>query len=441
MSESRIPYFRIVQALTTEPWAITEDMYALMLDRVLNHAHTDLQALETQVGRPLENTGGRVSVRGRTAILGIEGPIVRYASLFDAVSGLTSVESLARDLETALADPKIEQVVLNINSPGGQVDGINAMADFIRSARDRKPVYAYVDGRAASAAYWLASATERIVAEEAARVGSIGVIASVLDNSAAQERQGVKRYTIVSSQSPKKGLSVSSAEGRTQIQAMVDSAADLFISKVAAFRGATPERVQSDFGQGFVVTTGEAMKAGMIDGVSPFEGFLKGLTERAPVFVLGQPAAPAAIQKETVMADTQPNPQPVPAAPPAPQAAAPPVPPPLPAQPDAAAIATAERARVQLILTSPEAEGRESFARFLAFERPEMSAEIAIMTLKASPKAAAPAPVNPLEHAMAQVSNPKVGVIDTTQVEGTAQEEAGRILAFVPQTRKVKRAS
>jgi signal peptide peptidase SppA len=437
MTEVRIPYFRIVQALTTEPWAITEDMYSLILDRVLNHAETDVRALETQMGRPLDNTGNRVTMRGRTAVLGIDGPLVRYGSVFDSVSGLTSVEFLARDLETALADPKVENVVLNINSPGGQVDGINALSDFIRASQDRKPIYAYVDGLAASAAYWIASATERIVAEEASRVGSIGVIASVMDNSAAQERQGLKRYTIVSSQSPKKGLSVSSADGRSQLQAMVDSAAELFISKVAAFRGVTPERVTSDFGQGFVVTTGEARKAGMIDGVSPFEGFLKGLAERAPVFVLGQPAAPAALQKETVMADTQP----VPAAPPAPVAAAPPVPPPLPAQPDAATLtqaATAERQRVQAILSSPEAEGRESFARFLAFERPEMTAEVAIMTLKASPKAAAPAPANPLEQAMAQVPNPKVGLTDT-QVEGTAEEEAGRILAFVPKHRKVAR--
>jgi signal peptide peptidase SppA len=440
MSEPRIPYFRIVQALTTEPWAITEDMYSLILDRVLNHAETDVRALETQLGRPLDNTGNRVTMRGRTAVIGIEGPLVRYGSVFDSVSGLTSVEFLARDLETALADPKVENVVLNINSPGGQVDGINALSDFIRASQDRKPIYAYVDGLAASAAYWIASATERIVAEEASRVGSIGVIASVLDNSGAQERQGLKRYTIVSSQSPKKGLSVSSADGRSQLQAMVDSAAELFISKVATFRGVTPERVISDFGQGFVVTTGEARKAGMIDGVSPFEGFLKGLSEKAPVVVLGQPAAPAAIHKETVMADTQPNSQPVPAAPPAPVAAAPPIPPPLPAQPDAAAIAAAERARVQLILNSPEAVGREAFARFLAFERPELSAETAVMTLKASPKATPAPAANPLEQAMAQVPNPKVG-ISAAEVEGTAEEEAGRILAFVPQNRKVKRAS
>ena len=67
MTEARIPYFRIVQALTTEPWAITEDMYSLILDRVLNHAETDVRALETQMGRPLDNTGNRVTMRGITA--------------------------------------------------------------------------------------------------------------------------------------------------------------------------------------------------------------------------------------------------------------------------------------------------------------------------------------------------------------------------------------
>jgi len=147
-----------------------------------------------------------------------------------------------------------------------------------------------------------------------------------------------------------------------------------------------------------------------------------------------QPAAPAP------QPAAPPNPTP-PAAAPAPaaalQPAAPPAPPPLPQGPTAQEAATTERKRVQTILNSPEAQGRESLARFLAFERPELDADSAIMVLKAAPKEQSS---NPLERAMAHVPNPKVGV-SATEVEGTAAEEAQRILAFVPKDRKVTRAA
>jgi len=413
----QIPYFRIVSALTERPWAITPRMMETMIETVLNPDHMTVDALASKLGRPLEKTGGRVEVRGSTAILGIEGPIFRYANLFTAISGATSMEMAAQDLE------------LNINSPGGEVDGTAAFADMVRAGSERKPVFAYVDGMAASAAYWIASAAPKIIAQEGSWVGSIGVVATTMDNRGAQERQGVKRYSIVSSQSPKKNPDVATDAGRAQIQELVDEIAAMFIGRVAAYRGVSAETVQSDFGQGGLLPTRLAKERGMIDSVQGYEAFLAGISNESRFISMAAPAA-----KENNMAETNAAPQPQPTA-------AAPAPPPQPAAAAAPAPSNqAERERIQAILNHPEAEGRRDLAQHLAFQH-DMSVEQAAMVLKASPKAAQPAAnaETPLSRAMAQIPNPNVhaNAEPAGEADQSDEAEARRVLAFVPANRKV----
>lgn len=422
----QLPYFRILSALTERPWAITDKMLAKMVHIVTDPERADLEALASKMGRPLDNTGHRVEQRGSTAILGVEGPIFRYANLFTAISGATSTEMLALDLETALGNSAIDQVVLNIDSPGGEVAGTNALAAMVREGSKRKPIYAYIDGMGASAAYWIAAAAQEIVAEESAWIGSIGVSATMLDNSAAQERQGVKRYTIVSSQSPRKNPSPSTETGRAQIQELVDSAAQLFIDRVAQYRGVSAETVQTDFGSGGMFPAQLALDRGMIDRVQGFEEFLAGLNAGSRSFV--SMAATAA--KENPMEQPAASQQPTAAAP------APPLTPaPASAPVPAPAATTAGVDRIEAILTNPEAEGRRDTAHCLAFKT-DLSAEQAAMVLKTSPKAAQPgAHAGPLSTAMAQVPNPKVSALAGEaggEADPSEAAEVQRVLAFVP---------
>jgi signal peptide peptidase SppA len=442
----QLPYFRILGALTERPWAITESMMDVMLQIVLDpDRRPDLDALASKLGRPLDNTGGRVERRGATAILGIEGPIFRYANLFTAISGATSLEMAALDLETALADPSVAQVVLNINSPGGEVDGTNAFSKMVREGLDRKPIYAYIDNTGASAAYWIGAAAQKIVAEEGAFVGSIGVTASILDKSAAQERQGLKTYKIISSQSPRKNPSPATEQGRSQLQEQVDTIAQLFIDRVADYRGVSSTIVQSDFGQGGMHPAATALDRGMIDRVQGYEAFLGGLSGSSRSFV--SMAATAA--KENRMADQ-------PAAPAQQPTAAAPAPPPLPTNTAPLTITTgalntpvtvipiappasgaAERARIQAILSHPEAEGRRELAQYLALDT-DIPADQAAMVLKTSPKAAQPgAQTGPLARAMAQIPNPAVAAGGAaTDADSSDAAEVQRVLAFVPKQYK-----
>ena len=131
----------------------------------------------------------------------------------------------------------------------------------------------YVDGMAASAAYWIASAMDSITMADTAIAGSIGVVMTMPDPS----KTVVKDLEIVSSQSPNKRPDVSTEAGRGQIQALLDSLADVFIGAVATYRGVTAEAVVSNFGAGGVMVGQGAVDAGLADDVGSFESTLAAL--------------------------------------------------------------------------------------------------------------------------------------------------------------------
>ncbi|VVN89531.1 hypothetical protein PS706_01791 [Pseudomonas fluorescens] len=219
------------------------------LDNLLTIADRmgDPAALETRTGMRLDNSR-TVSVRNGVAIIPVVGPVFRYANLFTEISGATSTQVLATDLQTALDDPKISAIILNIDSPGGVAAGINELADQIHAARDRKRIVAYIGGTGASAAYWIASAASEIVIDETALAGSIGVVVEAVVGG--EEANGRKRYQIVSRNAPNKRVDLSTEEGRAKVGETVDAMGDVFVAKVARNLGVEPERVpvMGDFG-------------------------------------------------------------------------------------------------------------------------------------------------------------------------------------------------
>ncbi len=148
---------------------------------------------------------------------------------------------------------------------------------MIRAASARKPIFAYVDDLGASAGYWLASATDRIVVAPTAILGSIGVVSALRDPS----KTNSKEVEFVSSQSPKKSIDVSTESGRAQVQEIVDALAAVFVGDVARYRGVSPDTVLADFGQGGVFVGQAAVDAGLADAVGSFEQTLADLGEEA----------------------------------------------------------------------------------------------------------------------------------------------------------------
>lgn len=207
------------------------------------------------------------ALQGRTAVIDVYGAIMPRANFFSDWSGGASCEMLAKDLQWALASDDVDDVVLSIHSPGGEVTGVSELAEMIFQARGTKPMTAYVSGMGCSAAYWIASATDRIVANPTAILGSIGVMSVYLDDSEAMKREGLEEIEFISSQSPFKNADPKSDEGRKRIQARVDSLAQVFVETVARNRGVDVSKVLKDFGKGDVFVGEEAVKAGLADAI------------------------------------------------------------------------------------------------------------------------------------------------------------------------------
>lgn len=255
-------------------WAIEPGWLTTIL-AIANREGPGPEAVAKELGRPLNNTRN-VTMRGHVAVIPVVGPVFRRANLFSEVSGATSIEMLARDFAAALDNDDVEAIVLEIDSPGGEANGISEFADQVREGCSRKRVWAYVGGTGASAAYWIASACERIVLSDTAAVGSIGTVRCV-PNPGAQRAADIE---IVSSQSPKKRPNVRTEEGRAVYQAEVDALTDVFVDRVARHRGVSIDTVLEDFGQGACLIGRAAVEAGMADAVGSFESVIAELNPR-----------------------------------------------------------------------------------------------------------------------------------------------------------------
>lgn len=276
----------IVSAIRSQPWAILPDYLAAIeaiairaldddvLARLAKDGHADQvqHSLEAVAALGTRLEGSEMSmVRNGTAVVPMVGAIYPRSNMVSASSGGTSLDTVMRDMRVAWASPDVERVVMLIDSPGGIVSGLGEAAETLRAAP--KPMISFVTGMAASAAYWLGSQASEIVLDRAASVGSIGVVASMSRQEAA-DVNGRRSYEIVSSGAPFKRPDPSTEEGRAAIQRDVDAAEGVFIADIAAGRGVAEGVVREQFGKGAMIFADEAVRVGMADRVGTLEGVL-----------------------------------------------------------------------------------------------------------------------------------------------------------------------
>ena len=415
-----------------EPWAITEAALNNILT-IASRQNESVEVVSAKLGRELDNSYV-TEIREGTAIIPVVGPLFRYANIFTAISGASSYEILAKDFTSALENPDVHSIILDIDSPGGEVNGCAEFASMIFEARGKKPIIAYASGDAASGAYWIASACDQIIASETSMLGSIGVVAVYRGSKDESVLE------IVSSQSPYKRLDPSSKDGKSRLQSRIDDLATVFIESIAKHRGVDPPTVIKDFGGGDVFIGKNAINSGLADDIGSLEQIinehsnnqnpakLRGSsflaledstmtdknhkTEASEGQVLSleslkadYPQLVEAIQTETIASTND--------------------------EASQQSVIT-ERERIGAIISSEAAKGREQLAQHLAFST-DMSADMALATLNASPvKAEASAPVSNtgFEQVMASVGNPAIEPDAPEQEGDDADAVAKRIAKF-----------
>ena len=236
------------------------------------------EALSTKSEKHLDNTGS-VSIRDGTAIIPIHGPITARNTFFSLFAGGTSLETLAKDFREALSNEDVESILFDIDSPGGVAVGPFEMAEMIFKGRSKKPIYSYIGRNGSSAAYWLASATEKIFVNPSALVGSIGVVTTIPVQE-QPDMDGYKNIEIVSSNANLKRPDPKTKEGLAEIRRELDDLESTFIESIAKYRSITPEIIKADFGGGGVVIGKEAVKRNMADALGTYEEVLGMLNQQ-----------------------------------------------------------------------------------------------------------------------------------------------------------------
>jgi capsid assembly protease len=271
-----------ISTILSSPWAITRPAFDNVQAAIARHAageSADIAALEAAMGKPLNNTRSPMAVTPEgVAIIALDGILTKRINLLTQISGGTSTQIAGDQLAQALADPAVSSIVLAIDSPGGTVDGTQALAEAVFAARGRKPITAVVDGMGASAAYWIASAADKVfISGDTTLVGSVGVIASHTDVSGAEAARGVKVSEIVAGKLKNATSSHAplSATGREVIQGQVDSIYKTFLSDVARNRGVSTEKAHKEMADGRVFIGKDAINAGLADGVDTLQSVIK----------------------------------------------------------------------------------------------------------------------------------------------------------------------
>lgn len=267
-------------------WAMHEPTLRQMLDILDRHlSGVRLEAGEidriTAAKRDRGADDREYSVTGEgTAIIPITGIIAKHASMVNGQSQPrgTSVEAIGRQLEAALADRAVEAIFLQIESPGGYIDALGDLGDEIYEAGFTKPVTAFADDLAASAAYWLGSQASAFYASQTAEVGSIGVYSIYIDSSAAYEEAGYKAHIIRSGAN--KGVGVAGIpitdDQLAPIQNLIDGHYEAFLAAVGrgrADRGPGPDKLR-ELADGRLYRARQGVALGLIDGVMPLKAAL-----------------------------------------------------------------------------------------------------------------------------------------------------------------------
>jgi signal peptide peptidase SppA len=267
-------------SLIASPWALRRELMPLasrVLARIASGARISVEDRQTveagksvAAARRTESAKYANSGGGTVAVIPVTGVLSQRGGIDDTSMPLTSMSQLATTIRSAAMDPAISAIVLDIDSPGGTVQGAQELADVIFNARTQKVVAAVANSCAASAAYWLASQASELYAAPGAEVGSIGVYTCHCDVSEALKQDGIAP-TLIAAGKFKTELSSYgplTAEARAAVQGTVDAHYDAFVRAVARGRGTSQKAVREGMGQGRMLLPDQAKAEDMIDGVA-----------------------------------------------------------------------------------------------------------------------------------------------------------------------------
>lgn len=271
---------QVASGLLNTPLLIHVDTVNTMLGLINQHAGLQItlpgpEAALTFAGEASRRNTGSDGI----AVIPIHGVLSHRADAFmEWFFGDTSYEGIRAEFRAAMEDPTIRTIVLDVDSPGGVVNGCFDLADEIYQARGTKPIFAVVNESAFSGAYALASAADKVYVPRSGGTGSIGVLTVHLDQSKYDERIGAT-YSLVYAGAHKADFNRHaplSPEALGTAQARINDAYELFVKTVARNRGMTPQAVRDTEAALYFGT--QAVAAGLADSVMSWTKAMDSIT-------------------------------------------------------------------------------------------------------------------------------------------------------------------
>ena len=218
-----------------------------------------------------ENWGVCTNPDSGIAVVSVIGPT--YASYW----GAGTYSRLRATIESCLDNDEVNAIVLSINSPGGDVNGLFECCEYLAKAKEAKPIHAHVTGMCCSAAYAIAASCTDITATQTSEIGSVGVYAQAYDETEYLKKQGILARIFRSHNAEKKNESPFTEEGASEIQGKIDYFEDCFYTVLSDGRSMTREDCIDCFGHGAVFLAENALERNMIDSVMSYDELINSL--------------------------------------------------------------------------------------------------------------------------------------------------------------------
>lgn len=282
-------YPHLATRLFNTPLAITpgkvEIVMAALADRFglakLFRADGSVVALgdfDLSDSKPSRDVGYEV-VAG-VAIIPVTGTLVQKLGTLRPYSGMTGYDGIRANLSMAMEDDAVRAIVLDVDSPGGEVSGCFDLVDAIYGQRGNKPMWSILSESAYSAAFAIASATDRIVVPRTGGTGSVGVICAHVDFSKALGAAGIEVTLITYGDRKADGNEMKPLgdAALARFQADVNTMGDLFVETVSRNRNLKSAVVRDTQAGTYLGANG--VRIGFADAVmAPDEAFRSLLAE------------------------------------------------------------------------------------------------------------------------------------------------------------------
>lgn len=200
--------------------------------------------------------------KGNVAVININGTIFPTCSKFEKMLGAVSCKEIRGAIKQAKAS-NCENVIFNINSCGGVVQGVEETAKAIQSLNKVKDTYTYCEDTMASAAYWIGAQAKNIITSESAIVGSIGVYLSILTMEKNLAMNGIEANVIQAGKYKTLGIACKdlSDEEKQYLQEGVNATYEQFKNAISS-RNLSDETMQGE-----VYEAKDAEDLNLIDGI------------------------------------------------------------------------------------------------------------------------------------------------------------------------------